>query len=196
MNKIDINLASMKPRRAVFPYVLVAASFFLAVYTSYNAYSFFNDRDIIERYGRRMKGLAGAPQVDARAGKESAQTAARDAEQQRRRVESINRIIARKGFSWSWLLTELEKRTPDGLYLVQISPDFSGQKITVSGVARSMNEVLRFVDRLSSSGSLKEVYLVRHSGQEKGNAAKAAINAGDDAVVFSISAGYVVGGVL
>jgi len=196
MNKIDINLASTKPRRAVFPYVLAAASFFLVVYTSYNAYSFFNNRDIIERYDKRMKGFAGAPQVDMRSDKESAQTAARDAEQQRRRVESINRIIARKTFSLSRLLTELEKRAPDGLYLVQISPDFSGQKITVSGVARSMNEVLQFVDRLSSSGSLKEVYLIKHSGTEKGNAAKAAINAGDDAVLFSISAGYVIGGVL
>lgn len=191
MNKIEINLASVKLRKDMSLYVLITLSFLLAIFTIYNAYGYFNNRQTIEKLDVRMKTLVSAGQIDMRTGKEPAQADAKDAEQLKRRVEFINLIIARKAFSWSWLLTELEKRSPDGLYLVQISPDFSGQKIAVSGVARSMNEVLQFVDRMSSSGSLKDVYLVKHSEPEKSGVIKTPINAGDTAVVFSISAGYV-----
>lgn len=197
MNKIEINLASVKPRRDLSLNVLITLSFLLAIFTIYNAYSYFNNRQTIEKLDVRMKALVSAGQIDMRTGKEPAQADAKDAEQLKRKVEFINRIIARKVFSWSWLLTELEKRSPDGLYLIQISPDFSGQKIAVSGVARSMNEVLQLVDRMSSSGSLKDVYLVKHSEPEKSGATKTSINTpantNETTIVFNISAGYVGG---
>lgn len=180
MNKgrifIDMDLS---PEKGVSwaPYVkaLAAGLFVLTlVLTSYNVYAFVTNSALISR-------LEGYANMLSSKQPSSVNSGGLDPKALRKEVEFINDVIKRKTFSWTGLLTQLEASVPQGVHLIQISPDFPAGKVTITGRARAMKEVLAMVDAMSKSGGFRDVFLLRHSkGKEE--------DAGG--VIFTVSAGY------
>jgi Tfp pilus assembly protein PilN len=95
------------------------------------------------------------------------------------RVRLYNQIIEGANFSWSGLLFELERAIPGGIALDEIQPDFGKGGVTLVGTARTMEEILRCVERLKERDVFHEVYLLNHDAQKK-----------DATVRFTISLRY------
>lgn len=85
------------------------------------------------------------------------------------RVKLYNHIIQRANFSWSGLLFELERAIPQGVALDEIHPEFEKGAVTLSGRARTLEDILRCVQQLKDRDAFHEVYLLNHQAKEKEN---------------------------
>lgn len=156
MKKININLANQKEKGGPLNRVLAASLALLAViYTLYNVDSYRKTSSQLEKAQRRLTELTAA---SARAGSSP------DAKQLKKEIEFLNDIIVKKIFSWTELLSNLEECVPEDAYVVQISPDFAGGKVSVTGMARDVRHALSMVDSMTESGQFSDVFLTRHSG--------------------------------
>lgn len=98
-------------------------------------------------------------------------------------IDFINTTLARRAFSWTSLLTDLEASLPGNVYLSRITPDFAKGAVNVTGVAGTLKDALDMVDMMGSSGRFKRVFMLKHSEEGKKGGS-------GGAVVFSLSAGY------
>ncbi len=85
------------------------------------------------------------------------------------RVKLYNHIIQGANFSWSSLLFELERAIPQGVALDEIHPEFGKGAVTLSGRARTLEDILRCVQQLKERDVFHEVYLLNHEAKEKEN---------------------------
>lgn len=83
------------------------------------------------------------------------------------RVKLYNGIIQGAAFSWSRLLFELEQSLPPNVALMEIQPDFAANRITLTGEARTMEDLLQGVRKLQGRERFQQVYLLQH-GVKKG----------------------------
>jgi Tfp pilus assembly protein PilN len=188
MMKIDINLSVKRRRRSIVPnMVAIGLVLLAATYTWHNVELYrFNQSQrtlLSEQLTRLEKTLEvkGLP----------VPTATReDIKLLIEEVGYINRLIAREAFSWTELLTSLEKKVPKGVSIVQVSPEFETRTIKVSGMAKSKKEVLRLVDGLGRSDEFSDVFLLRHEDIIKKDAGE------ESFVTFDVSAKYVSGEML
>jgi Tfp pilus assembly protein PilN len=63
---------------------------------------------------------------------------------------------------WDTLLDALEVANQEDVYLLQVLPDTQAQRVTIEGKAKGLKEVLLYIDALSQSKVLFEVFLQRH----------------------------------
>ncbi len=82
------------------------------------------------------------------------------------RIDLYNRIIQGANFSWTRLLFDLERAIPANVTLGEIQPDFGKGEVTLSGTAKSMEDILRCVRRLKERDAFHQVYLLNHAGEE------------------------------
>lgn len=82
------------------------------------------------------------------------------------RVDLYNGIIVGATFSWTGLLFELERSVPANIILKEIQPDFGKSAVTLSGTAKSMEDILRCVERLKERDAFYQVYLLDHAVKE------------------------------
>jgi Tfp pilus assembly protein PilN len=85
------------------------------------------------------------------------------------RIKLYNHIIKGANFSWSGLLFELERAIPPGVALDEIQPEFGAGGVTLSGQARTMEDILRCVQQLKARDAFHDVYLLNHQAKEKEN---------------------------
>ena len=81
-------------------------------------------------------------------------------------VAFVNQLLERDSFRWTRLLDQLEAHSLSGVVLRSINPDVKQDKLTISGYARELSHLRKFIDRLISSGDYKDVYLLSQ-GLEK-----------------------------
>jgi Tfp pilus assembly protein PilN len=79
------------------------------------------------------------------------------------RVAAYNQILEASAFSWTRLLIELEHAVPPGVHLREIQPDPSSGRVSLSGEARSFDDIARLVRGLAERTSFRDVYLLRQS---------------------------------
>ena len=177
MQKIDINLASERRPKGPLPKVAAVLIILAAVfYTFHNIYAYRENIIQLTSYRERVSVLEKRFPAIA-TGRYPAEVV--DVEVLSVEVDFINRMILREAFSWTGVLSDLEEGVPDGVSIVEISPEFNDRKIEISGVARSVKEALTFVDMLGRSGHFKDVFLLRHSEGKGGGV-----------ISFSVSAVY------
>lgn len=73
----------------------------------------------------------------------------------RARVNLINGIIQRKTFSWTGLLSELEKALPGPSYLTALSPSFASNgamDLQMRVTSRSLEDLMAFITNLHGQG--------------------------------------------
>ncbi len=183
MAKIDINLASsVEGPDRVWRAASAVLAFLAVVYTLYNLSAYRENRNKISSYG---EGIARQRDgASAYGGKAAKGEASRLDEKE---AGFYDMLATRRAFSWTGLLNDLEKSVPRNVFIVQISPDFKERKIRVTGMAKSMNDVLRMIDMMGAA--FNDVFLLRHSEREAG-----AKGAGNGVMLFVIQAGYRHGG--
>lgn len=79
------------------------------------------------------------------------------------RVKLYNSIIQGAAFSWSRLLFELEQSLPTNIALLEIQPDFAASRVTLTGEAKTMEDLLQCVRRLQERERFQQVYLLQHA---------------------------------
>jgi Tfp pilus assembly protein PilN len=84
------------------------------------------------------------------------------------RIGLYNRIIQGANYSFTRLLFELERAIPPNVMLTEIRPDLGGGAVTFLGHAKSMEDLLRCMERLKGQETFHQVYLLNHA-EEKGN---------------------------
>lgn len=84
--------------------------------------------------------------------------------EQNQALQAANTLIARKSFSWSQLLSDLERHVPDTVRVTKITMNKVGQRarngdqggktvsLTLSGVAKNISAVTEIVRSLGNSG--------------------------------------------
>jgi Tfp pilus assembly protein PilN len=73
----------------------------------------------------------------------------------RARVDLANLLIRRKMFSWTGLLTELEKALPGPSYITALTPSFTPQgavALQMRVTSRSLDDLLVFLNALTAGG--------------------------------------------
>ncbi|MCK4738386.1 MAG: PilN domain-containing protein [Deltaproteobacteria bacterium] len=191
MNKIIINLASGNYPESRLPFTVASVLLIFALlFTVVNTVSYtlnlkkissleveFESLDTMASE-ERLKLMANAPEVTdelIRALKNE--------------VEFINGIIYEETFSWTELLSNIESSLPKRVFIVQISPTFRDSKVRISGMAKTKQNVLDFVEALSNSSRFKNVFLLKHSENKRGRTSGR--SASSERIIFSVSATYV-----
>ena len=73
----------------------------------------------------------------------------------RDRVDLVNLLIRRKMFSWTGLLSELEKALPGPSYITALSPAFTPEgavALQMRVTSRSLDDLLAFLNNLGAGG--------------------------------------------
>lgn len=176
--KITINLSTQRSAYTGALYMVVFALLLAAVvYCAHNLYNYTINRKELDLYGRVYSRL------EKSLPEQKAPPLAIDPGVARKKVEAINSIIARETFSWTELLTDLEERVPEGISVTEISPRFNDDTISIKGMARSMKDVLVFVERLGQGRRFAGVFLLKHSEEKAGEVLPGGL-------LFTISARY------
>lgn len=76
------------------------------------------------------------------------------------RIKSTNGIIQRKAFNWLGFLNWLEMVVPDGVMVTALEPSLKEGKLTISGVARSFQNLRTFLEHLEDSKFFTDIYLL------------------------------------
>ncbi|HDT14305.1 MAG TPA: hypothetical protein ENO03_08125 [Candidatus Aminicenantes bacterium] len=69
------------------------------------------------------------------------------------RVDLVNAIIRKKTFSWTGLLSELERALPDASYITSLSPAFAsggGVALQMRVSSRTMDDITAFITALNA----------------------------------------------
>ncbi len=158
MMKIKINLATYKYQSTAIPVILAAALFSFAVlYSVYNMHSYVTVTRQTAAYEKTLRRLkAESPSKGGRLSRGRMDAL-------RGKVGFINNIIIKKSFSWTRFFSALEQTVPDRISIIEISPSFDDGTVQVQGMARSMKDILTFVDRLDSSREFSDAQLMRHT---------------------------------
>ncbi|MEW6089106.1 MAG: PilN domain-containing protein [bacterium] len=83
-----------------------------------------------------------------------------------KKVNYVNTLIEKQEFSWTGLIYHLEERTPDEISITEIIPSFAENNIKIIGLAKTIDDIVKFVDNLQLSGYFKDVFLSEHSNVE------------------------------
>lgn len=185
MKKIEINLARRKVAKDILPYLILGTLLVLAALWSWRSVNVYRHNGVAAGfYKERLARVAkespakAVPATDAPASAEETKRLANE-------VESINNIISRETYSWTRLLTGLERSASANIVVTQISPDFDEKKVMVSGIARSIDDVLAMIDRMGSSGVFRGVFLIKHGENKDRKSAPA-----EGVILFTLSATY------
>jgi Tfp pilus assembly protein PilN len=163
--EIKLNLAS-RPylnRRSVRLWLLFAALLILLLlfFNGMNAYRVYSGmQQLDERFAeleQRVPGKAVSP-----TGYSAANYAALKDE-----IAQARAIVAADQFRWTSLLGRLEEVTPATVSISSLQPDFEERSVRVTGVARTVSAVTRFMDNLLTSQDLSKAYLQRHGELEQ-----------------------------
>jgi Tfp pilus assembly protein PilN len=88
----------------------------------------------------------------------------------RARIELVNGIIFRKSYSWTGLLTELEKALPGPSYITALTPSFKSDGAVAMNLrvtSRSLEDLLAFIDGLTARG-FKDIQVFGETRSEDG----------------------------
>ncbi len=80
-----------------------------------------------------------------------------------RRIAAANAVIDQLAVPWDALFKALESADARGLGLLSITPDARQHTLRLAGEARTVPEVLAYVDRLSALQMLEQVHLEGYS---------------------------------
>ena len=82
-------------------------------------------------------------------------------------IAHVNEIIDADRFRWTDLLSRFENVLPDDVSIHSIQPNFRERTVQLSGVARDLSALTRFVDNLLKSKDLNQAFLQSHGEVEK-----------------------------
>ncbi|OHB33713.1 MAG: hypothetical protein A2X84_02775 [Desulfuromonadaceae bacterium GWC2_58_13] len=163
--KLTLNLASRTylNRRALrFSYLGVAA--ILAMLLVVNLYGYLHAHTRIGLLNDRLTELEQQQRTEK--GPLPRKMTSGEQEQLVADVEFANEILKKDGFRWTLLLDHLEGVVPERVGIRGIRPNYSEGSFTLSGYARSVDDLRKFLDNLIGSPDFNDVYLLQQARQE------------------------------
>ena len=107
---------------------------------------------------RLKAAMAETSRIQAAADREERRLTAdidREEKLSRARVDLVNSIILRKMFSWTGLLSDLEKSLPDPSYITALTPSFTpagAVALEMRVTSRSLEDLMAFITALTAHG--------------------------------------------
>ncbi|MEY8876491.1 MAG: hypothetical protein AB9M60_08285 [Leptothrix sp. (in: b-proteobacteria)] len=89
------------------------------------------------------------------------------APQDLRAIERSNAVIDELAVPWADLLRSLERAEVRGTGLLALTPNAADRSLRLTGEARSMTELLAYVDRVAAQPLLRQVHLVGYATQDR-----------------------------
>ena len=165
--EIDINLATLRYRRgrAVF-FILILSSILTVVFGLYDLRLYLQKDREIEVYRKRLKALQGLVEKEAEGLKRLEVPDGDEIRALVDRVRFVNRLINEGSFSWIRLMNHLESTLPEEVSLLQIQPGRDRRVVTITGMAKSLEDVFRFLRNLEGSQYFERSFLIRHSQED------------------------------
>ncbi len=84
-------------------------------------------------------------------------------------IRLANGILKRDSFRWTALLDQLEAVIPQNVKIQSIAPDHEKKSVKITGLARDLKDMKRFLDNLIGSGNYGDVLLLNQDVEETGN---------------------------
>jgi type IV pilus assembly protein PilN len=84
-----------------------------------------------------------------------------------KRVGGLNQVLESKALSWTALLNDLEAVVPRNVSLSSIRPDLKTRKLTIEGVALTLQDVTALMTALQTSGKFTDVFLQQQKATEE-----------------------------
>lgn len=84
------------------------------------------------------------------------------------KVSYVNSLISQKSSSWTSLLTDLERAIPRNISISSIQPSFNEGKISLSGIALSLEDLTNLIIKLEDSPIFEGVFLNNQRETERG----------------------------
>ncbi|HJV34091.1 PilN domain-containing protein [Geomonas sp.] len=85
------------------------------------------------------------------------------------RVAFANSVIERKTMNWLGLLDRLEEVVPEGVAITALHPDAKDrQQVSITGAARSFNNLRQLLEQMERSRSFSDVYLLNEAEAKMG----------------------------
>ncbi len=175
--KLTLNLASRSylNRRALrFSYLAVSAV--LVLLLAFNMYGYLRAHTRVGLLNDRLAELEQQQHVEN--GTVARKMTPKEQERLVADVEFANEILKKDGFRWTLLLDRLEDVVPERVNIQGIRPNYREGSFSLTGNARSVNDLRTFLDNLSGSPDFNDVYLLRQARQES--------NYGGSLVSFSL----------
>ncbi|HET8761713.1 MAG TPA: PilN domain-containing protein [Nitrospiria bacterium] len=84
-----------------------------------------------------------------------------------KQVGGLNQIIESKALSWTALMNDLETVVPRNVSVSSIRPDLKTRKLTIDGVALTLQDVTALMTALQASGRFTDVFLQQQKATEE-----------------------------
>ncbi|MDD5772850.1 MAG: PilN domain-containing protein [bacterium] len=164
--KIEINLSQHKyEKRSVIIlfYSVIIALILSAVFYNYKLIYYYNDQlaGLNEKNADLNKKLETGRQIVNEKG-----LSEKDSSALLKKIDYVNLVIEKQAFSWTGLIYHLEEHTPDEISITEITPSFAENNIKIIGLAKTVDDIVKFVNNLQLSSYFKEVFLLEHSEVE------------------------------
>jgi type IV pilus assembly protein PilN len=91
-------------------------------------------------------------------------------------IQAANDILKRDSFHWTALLDRMELLVPRDVRILKIDPDHSNQTIKLSGHAKTLKALRRFIDNLIKSGHYTHVFIQTQSSDPETKVIRFSIN--------------------
>jgi type IV pilus assembly protein PilN len=86
-----------------------------------------------------------------------------------REVAFANQLIARRAFSWTHFLHDLEDAVPGGIAIHNIKVDVKASSIALGGTALGLKDLTAFIIRLEDHPAFKQAVLGQHRTLKNGH---------------------------
>lgn len=164
--KIEINLSQHKyEKRAV-------SILFYIVIAVLTLSTFFYNYKLVKYYDAQLSGLNGRNaglnmelEKERRVVNEKG-LSEKDSIALKKKINYVNVLVEKQAFSWTRLIYHLEERTPDEISITEITPSFAESNIKITGLAKTVDDIVKFVKNLQSSDFFKDAFLLEHSNVE------------------------------
>lgn len=81
-------------------------------------------------------------------------------------INQVNQLIDTLSMPWGELLSAIEQSDLADIALLSIEPNPKKQQVLLTGEAKNLSTVLRYIEQLNAQTVLNEVYLQKHSVNE------------------------------
>lgn len=78
-------------------------------------------------------------------------------------IRFANEILDQDSYRWTALLNRLEEVVPERVAIGGIQPDYKGKTLNLTGQARRVEDLQRFLDNLIGSPDFSDVYLLQQA---------------------------------
>lgn len=107
-----------------------------------------------------------------------------------REVAFANQVLAKRAFSWTRLLTDLEEAVPKRVSLGSVRLNFKDSIITLQGAARTIQDLIALVNSLEDHPAFRNVVLAQHHFREESRPGSGKTSELTTSVSFSLTVDY------